>query len=220
LQSILFQSVQPDTTILWVSYEDFEEIPQEVLDLRQFGLEIAKCDDTRSFKKIVPTLQNHPGCFVVTVDDDLWYPADCLEQLTAAYDASDVSVITRRAHKVRMGTDGNPSSYSHWEFGLKSAEKSALVFPTGGAGALYPPGAFHEDVCNSKIFMDICATADDVWLYWMWRMNGYLGQKTLGRPRIIEWPGTQVSSLRAENIHGDGNDRCIAGMLNRYGFPA
>jgi hypothetical protein len=219
LRSILFQTVRPDSTILWIAHGDFESLPANVLNLRKYGLEIARCDDIRSFKKIVPTLASYPESFVITVDDDLWYPADLLEKLAGQYDGLHRCVISRRAHKVRLSSGGKPVPYVDWEIGIERQERSTLIFPTGGAGALYPPGCFHEDVCKVELFSALSATADDVWLYWMWRMNGYLGHKTAGRPRLIEWQGSQDTSLRTENLSGGENDRCINNLVKRYGFP-
>lgn len=219
LKSILRQTVRPDTTILWLSRDDLDAVPAEVHDLRRLGLEIAGCDDFRSYKKIIPVLQNHKDCFVITVDDDVYYSADVIEKLVGGHDPANRHVVARRAHKI-ITDRGRPEPYRHWKHGIDGgAETSSLIFPTGVGGVLYAPDAFHEDVGRSDIFTEICSTADDVWLYWMWRMNGYLGHKLAGKSRVLEWPGTQETSLLAENVVGGGNDRCIQNMIQRYGFP-
>lgn len=219
LKSILFQSVRPDTTILWVSHEDYPVLPDNVLALRKHGLEIAACTDMRAYTKIIPTLQNHKDCFVITVDDDIYYRADCIEKLTAAYDPSKPQVVCHRAHWVVMTGNDFPAPYKQWQQDISAAATSPLIFPTGVLGVLYPPDAFHEDVCNVALFSSLSPSADDVWLYWMWRMNGHIGKKLPGRIKIIDWPGSQTTSLQAENVTGGANDRCIQNMVKRYGFP-
>ncbi|WP_406872325.1 hypothetical protein WHT83_21285 [Aminobacter sp. P9b] len=218
LKSILFQTVRPDTTILWVSHEDYPLVPDNVLELRKHGLEIAGCTDMRSYKKIIPTLQNHKDCFVITVDDDVHYRADCIERLTAAYDPSRRHVICQRARRIVMAA-GIPAPYMAWKRDFRPDETSTLIFPTGVLGVLYPPDAFHEDVCNVALFSELSPSADDVWLYWMWRMNGLVGQKLPGKIKIIDWPGSQTTSLQAENLAYGANDRCIQNMIRKYGFP-
>lgn len=219
LKSILFQTVRPDVTILWVSPEDFPLVPESVLELRRYGLEVAASADLRSYKKIIPTLRNHKDCFVITVDDDVYYTADCIEQLAAAYDPAKKQVICRRAHRIVTEEDGSPAPYQKWKSEIKGPETSAWVFPTGVLGVLYPPNAFYEDVCDASLFSTLSPSADDIWLYWMWRMNDHVGSKLRGKLRILEWPGTQATSLYSENVIGNGNDRCIQNMIDRYGFP-
>lgn len=219
LRSILFQTVRPDLTILWVSHDDFPVVPSEVLALRRYGLEIAACVDIRSYKKIVPTLQNHEDCFIITVDDDLYYTQDCIETLTKAYRPDSKHIVTRRAHKVTVQRGGGLAPYRSWKRDISRPATSERIFPTGGFGTLYPPGAFHDDVTDASLFMELCKSADDVWLYWMWRMNGHLGQKVASNTRIVEWPGSQASALQRENVGGGENDRCIQNMIKRYGMP-
>ncbi|MGF7004630.1 hypothetical protein [Aminobacter sp. BE322] len=218
LRSILFQTVRPDTTILWVSHEDYPLVPEDVLELRSHGLEIAACTDMRAYTKIIPTLQHHKDCFVITVDDDVYYRADCIEKLAAAYDPSKRHVICHRAHRIVADGNGDPAPYKHWQRDIAQAAASPLIFPTGVLSVLYPPDCFHEDVCNIGLFSSLSPSADDIWLYWMWRMNGYLGEKLPGKIKIIDWPGSQTTSLQAENLTG-ANDRCIQNMVRKYGFP-
>jgi len=219
LKSILFQTVRPDTTILWVSHKDYPLVPESVLELRRHGLEVAACTDMRAYTKIIPTLRNYKDCFVITVDDDIYYRADCIEKLVAAYDPAKKQVICRRAHRVVTAEDGGPAPYSDWTSEIKGPEVSAAVFPTGVLGVLYPPNAFHEDVCDASLFSTLSPSADDIWLYWMWRMKNHVGRKLRGKLRILEWPGTQATSLYSENVVGRANDRCIQNMIDRYGFP-
>lgn len=219
LRSILFQTVRPDKTILWVSHDDYPLVPEDVLALRKHGLEIATCTDMRAYTKIIPTLQTHKDCFVITVDDDVYYRADCIEKLTAAYDPSKKHVICHRAHRIVVAANDEPAPYTSWKRDISPAATSALIFPTGVMGVLYPPDAFHEDVCNVALFSELSPSADDVWLYWMWRLNGHIGKKLPGKTKIIDWPGSQTTSLQAENLIGGANDRCIQNMVRKYGFP-
>lgn len=213
LRSLIAQSIAADRVILWLPPEHAAELPQ---NCRLPGVEIGICPDWRSYKKIVPTLNEAPGSYIVTADDDVYYAADWLERLVAR---AASGVVCHRAHRVVL-QGGQPASYSDWQRNIAAPDRSGLIFPTGVGGVLYAPDAFHADVTDVALFQDLAPLADDVWLYWMHRMAGSRPEKIGGRFRITEWPGTQAQSLRQSNLAGDGNDRAVQAMLARYGFPA
>lgn len=222
LRGILAQSVRPDATILWLADGDADRLPPEVLDLRAKGLEVRETRDLRSYKKIVPALLAFPEATIVTADDDLHYEGGWLAALVEAAQTAPPGgppdVICRRAHRMIL-RDGQPLPYREWEWSLRRPERNPLVFPTGVTGVLYPPGSLHEEVTCEDLFRDLCPTADDVWLWWMHRLAGATASKIGGRPRLLEWPGSQEVNLRQANLREPGNDRAIAAMMRRYGLP-
>lgn len=216
LRGLLAQTVAADRTVLWLAHGDEASLPREVRDLQ--GLEVRTCDDLRSFKKIIPALTAFPGDAIVTADDDVYYRADWLEHLVAARRAG-AGVAAHRAHRITL--DGAvPRPYRDWDWGLRAPDQSGLVFPTGVLGVLYAPGVFHPDVTDADLFRRLCPSSDDVWLYWMHRLTGQRAAKIGGHQRVLEWPSSQTSNLRSENLAGSGNDAAIAAMIARYGFPA
>lgn len=220
LTGALHQTMQPDRTILWVSRDDFCRLPKNVLALQHLGLEIGQCENMKSFTKIIPTLRAHPDSFIITLDDDVYYQQTLIEDLVAAFNPCEPKIVCHRAHEITMESPGKPKPYQEWNKIRHSEASSPLVFPTGVMGVLYPPGVFHEDTCKQELFTELSPTADDVWLYWMWRLTGHTAHRIKGSKRIIEWPGSQGSNLRTPNGHAGGNDACIANMIARYGFPA
>ncbi|WP_410219069.1 glycosyltransferase [Paracoccus sp. (in: a-proteobacteria)] len=217
LHALLRQSVQPDRVILWLDEGDENRLPAEIRSMA--GLDIRTCPNWRSYKKIVPTLLACPGAHVVTADDDLYYPADWLEQLvSAAHQGATVACL--RAHRVVMATPERPAAYEAWQHNISVTRAGAEVFPTGVSGVIYAPGVFHPDVTREDLFTRLAPSADDVWLYWMHRMKGSQPRKVGGRARILEWEGSQTVNLRAGNRQGCGNDRAIAALTDHYGWPA
>jgi lipopolysaccharide biosynthesis glycosyltransferase len=97
---------------------------------------------------------------------------------------------------------------------------SPLNFPTGIGGTLYPPSIFHSDVLKKSLFKKLCFMNDDIWLYWMWRMQGAMCRWSgaLSFNRHANWPGTQETSLW--NYNKNGNDEQIQAMFEAYGFPS
>lgn len=218
LKAILRQSVRPDKVILWLAEGDEEYIPPGVVALKSEGLEVAVCPDWRSYKKIIPTLSAYPEACIVTADDDVYYPRDWLAELVQAA-SGRAQVVCNRAHRISLNGDLGPAPYEEWQHNIARPEQSALVFLTGVMGVLYAPGSFHEDVLRDDLFTQLSPGSDDVWLYWMHRMAGIEAQKIGGRARIVEWAGSQATSLRTENVTGSGNDHAVQAMLRRYGWP-
>lgn len=216
LRAILRQTVRPDGVILWLGEGDEALLPGDVRSLP--GLEVRPCPQWRSYKKIVPTLLAHPDAFVVTADDDVYYPADWLEKLVGAAEAG-AQIACHRAHRITLGADGRPAPYGRWRHNVDAPECSSLTFLTGVSGVIYAPGVFHPDVTRDDLFTRLAPRSDDVWLYWMHRLNGIEARKIGARARIVEWEGSQAQSLRDENLHGTGNDQAVAALLARYGWP-
>lgn len=219
LKCLLSQSIAADRVILWIAHEDKNALTSAILDLQQVGLEIAYCDNLRSFKKIIPALQLYPDSFIVTADDDLYYWPTWLEELIESYQGNAKEVVCHRGHQIFLRQDGLPLPYIQWESETQNLEASPLIFQTGGAGALYPPKIFHDDVLNAEVFSKLCPNADDVWLYWMMRLNGGVARKIGIKHALYSWPQSQKTALFHKNVYGGGNDRQINRMIKIYGFP-
>ena len=61
LNTLLTQTFKPDRVILWLAEEQFpnieNDIPEEVLKLKDYGLEIRWTEDIKSYKKLLPSLK-------------------------------------------------------------------------------------------------------------------------------------------------------------------
>lgn len=217
LRSILRQTVKADRTILWVAHADFESLPLEVLDLQSRGLEIRRTDDTRSYKKILPALDSFPEAYICTADDDLYYWPTWLEELVDNADESGRVVPCHRAHEIVFSPDGAIRPYCEWEWDVARRGESGRFFPTGGAGALYPPGILDHEPGDREAALSLCPFGDDIWLFWMGRRNG-ARYKTVGRHReLLLWNGSQEQSLW--EVNGKGcNDVQFRRMIDKYGF--
>jgi hypothetical protein len=211
------QSVRADRIVLWISKGETALLPPNVLALRGAGLEIRECADLGSFKKIVPALRAWPRAFIVTADDDVYYPRHWLRDLLRAYDPRFTRIPCHRAHRVALSADGSPRSYRKWK-PARPGETSPLVFPTGVGGVLYPPGSLHDDATREDLFGALCPTSDDAWVFWMAQLNGWRFKRVSGMSFVC-WPGSQVVALQNRNVAGE-NDRQIVKLSNQYGFPA
>lgn len=221
LKSLLLQSLRPEATILWVAHDDFAKLPAAVLALQADGLTIRTTTDTRSYKKIIPAIEQFPQVSLVIADDDTYYWPSWLEELVAAATPGVREVLCHRAHRITLRPDGLPARYADWDEETPEQGPSRLLFPTGVGGVLYPPGIFAADVARQDLFTRYCPQADDVWLFWMASLAGARFRR-VGPPRtFVTWLSSQnVSLLKSNVLDTDGNDRQIAAMIEAYGFPA
>jgi hypothetical protein len=219
LRSLLRQTVRPDQTVLWIAHEDMPLLPQNVLDLQSAGLTIYPTDDLRSYKKIIPALDRFPGAFICTADDDLYYWPTWLAELTEQASDEQRIVTCHRAHEIAIDEQSRFKPYSQWCFDVPYRGHSNHLFPTGIGGVLYPPSALVHKPSDRQAIFDLCPHADDIWLYWMVRRNGF-NYKTAGRHRqLITLPQSQKQALWHDNLERGRNDEMIRKMAARYGYP-
>lgn len=223
LRSLLLQEMCPDLLILWIDEDEKADLPEAVWQLEQYGLNIHFCEDIRSYKKIIPTLQNYPDSFIVTADDDIYYQPSWLKGLVNNWDGDNKTIVAHRAHKIVLDKKSKPVTYQKWKWEVGADEASdGLIVPTGCAGILYPPHVFHSDVTNIDAFMKLSPTTDDIWLYWMASLNGAKAKSSTHDFSLIEWPASArgETGLWQKNINEGGNDLAVRKLIARYGFPA
>lgn len=219
LKTLLAQTAAADATILWIAHEDMGKLPANVRALEKHGLTIRATEDLRSYKKIIPALAEYADAFIVTADDDVYYPAGWLETFCEAYVPGEKAALSYRAH--RMAFDGAAlAPYDSWSFEITDPKPGADIFFTGVGGVFYPPDILHADAGNVGLLQKLCPTTDDVWLNWMVRLNGAQVRKIGPKVRFHEWPGSQGVALQNGNRGGEGgNDRQIANIVGVYGLP-
>jgi hypothetical protein len=214
LACLLDQSVQPDRVILWIAREDMHQLGREMRELERRGLEIRDCDDLRSFKKLVPALEEFPDAFIATADDDVYYRRNWLEELVEGVRASPETITCHRAHRIRKMASGEFAPYLEWEFDVQdhgARAPSSDIVATGVGGILYPPHSLDPRVTDRSLFQRLCADGDDLWFYWCARMSGTPHKKVGPKMRLATWRGSQEASLWKVNEVG-GNDRMIAAL--------
>jgi FkbM family methyltransferase len=215
LLSLTNQTVKPDNIILWISETDKNKLTGEILSFSTQGVQIKFCADYKSYKKIIPTLILYPNDFIVTADDDLFYRSDWLEGLVKSYEGNNC-VVAHRGHKITFSSTQNVKPYKDWLWEHRSSKPSHLLFPTSGAGTLYPPGIFHADILNSELFRTLTPNADDIWLYWMVRLRAGVFKSTSNPHPLIEWKQKNEKTLWKNNILKGENDIQFKNVLNRY----
>lgn len=205
IESLLMQSTKPDKIILWLASEQFPEkegrLPQNIMELKKYGLSIEWCNDIRSYKKLIPTLKKYPDAVVITADDDMYYHPRMVERLYNAYLKDPNYIHCHRITKFYK-SDGEfktiPGGYDTYH------HPSFLHKLTGGSGACYPPHTLPKDITDESLFMSLAPTNDDIWFWLMGVLAGLRCNVVKGSfPALYFVEGSQVEALNYINDKGE-----------------
>lgn len=219
IKCLLTQTIRSNKVVLWIADDDVQKLPASVLKLQKYGLEIRKTADLRSYKKIIPALDEFPDAYICTADDDVYYRASWLKHLINGVDAAKKVVACHRAISMEMNSTDGWAPYLQWPLAKPDEMPSIKIFPTGVGGIIYPPNALTHTMEDRKIFSEFCANNDDIWLYWIGRRNGASYKLVNGGYQVISWKGSQNEALWKDNVFAKGNDRQIEAITKVYGLP-
>ena len=221
LERIMNQTVKPDRIVMYLSKENFpgleSDLPERVLDMRTLGLEIRWCsDDMKSYKKLLPALKDFPDDIIITIDDDLYYELDMIEKLYNSYKKYPNAISAMRTHRLTFNKKKQLLPYNKWE--KEYADEGQVpckgLMATTGAGTLFPPHIFPEEIFNMENIVELCPMADDVWVMIMAMLNGVPVIPPSRKKKLRYISGTQAERLWDANM--DENDIQIQKMLKVY----
>ncbi len=129
------------------------------------------------------------------------------------------AIIANRIHKIILKANKSPVSYKNWNWNSTNRKKNKLNFQTGVYGVLYPPFCLHKDTTKEKIFKKLSPHADDIWLYWMIRLNKKFVIWSGFKEKNIERISFDKENLRKFNISENQNDQQIKNLIDNYGLP-
>lgn len=225
IRHILDGTVLPDKVVLYLTFSQFGEkgIPQALLQLAESNpiFEIRNYDrDIRSYRKLIPALQDFPDAIIVTIDDDVAYHKNMLRSLLRLHEQMPGAVL---AHRAKLMKPGKPyrkwRKYRWYHFLLKRRHVGFRNIQTGVGGVLYPPHALKADMLDVELFTQLAPTTDDIWFWAAAVANGtpivpvpfgYNKPKGLGKPRTL--------SLKTTNFKSgtDRNATALKAILERY----
>jgi protein O-GlcNAc transferase len=219
IHSVFKQTILPNEIILWIEKKDKNYLNKKILFFKKKGLKILFCKNLKSYNKIIHTLKIKKNSYIITLDDDIIYDNRTIEFLVNKSKKNPINIISNRIHKLRLNNNKLPTKYNQWIWNSTDLKKHKLNFQTGVYGVLYPPNSFFKDIKEEKIFTKLSPFADDIWLYWMIRLNN----------KFIQWSGFEgknyeifnfdKNEMRNYNIGKKGNDKQIQNLINYYGFP-
>ena len=172
-------------------YKWYESIKE--LDPR---IEIDKAEAKwRSCNKLLPTLKKYPNDIIITVDDDVAYPKDCIMQLVIEHVKHPDCIIAHEINPI-MVNDGYVTYFNSYDVKLKQIEWGKYLSNC----ALFPPHTFdNTDLYDYEKMMKCTqGTHDELW-FWV--------QSTIN---VVQCIGLNyVRSFASEIIeeYGDGEYR-------------
>ena len=168
------------------------------------------------------TAQEFENDVIVTADDDALYPENWLEGLWDTHEKYPGCVCCYRAHEITF-EGGRVAPYQEW-YGLSPDKKgpSEALFSVGVGGVLYPAGYFSGIEFDSGKIMELCPTADDMWL----KIVG--AQKRIPAVKVStnskEWftiRNSQRQCLMSVNTAGRmRNDEALQNLMGYYHVTA
>lgn len=217
IRSLLHQSLSPREIVLYLGKDTKDEdIPSSLRELEKYNFTIKTgYEDLKPHKKYFFAMQEYPDDAVITVDDDVIYDKDFVQDLYNCYKKYPGCVASRRVHRMIQDTLGNIKSYNDWQWECTQIlEPSHQLFSTGCGGALYPPKVLPPDTFDAEAIKAHCLNTDDIWLKFMELKADvkvvFTNSKVI-HPLTVR--NTQASALMHTNTAGENrNDINIRAM--------
>jgi len=221
IESLMRQSKKPNEIILWLANEQFngeKALPGRLLKLKERGLTIRFCEDLKSHKKYYYTIKENPNAVVITVDDDIFYPEDLVENLLNTHYKYPNAICCNLAHEIVFNNGGMPAPYLEWISGSpNNAGPSYTLCPIGCEGILYPPKSLNQKVLDKEVLLNLSPTADDLWLKVMALLNKTptvkVNKKSITYVGIL---GSQKESLTSINVNSNKNDIQMKALIDKF----
>ena len=219
IETILRQTKKPDKIILWLSMEQFPTLyllPPILLRQKERGLDIRLVKgDIRSHKKYYYTLQEFPNDYLLTVDDDIFYRTNMIEDLFNISQKYPTSIICQRALFIEYVNE-KIKPYSEWKLVYSEMESNCKIFFTTGGGTLLPPRVLYKDTLDEQIFLKLAPFADDIWLNVMSRLKGTNIVKTKYYTEALPIINLNNITLASKNLGENYNDIQINDLTSHY----
>ena len=171
IETIMQGTLKPNRIVLWLP-EDQTITSVYLENQNKRGLEIRYVKDLGPQTKLVYALKAFPNDIIITIDDDIFYKPDMIENLLRAYRENPSSILANRVSVITKDKHGKVNSYLKWihyNYPEGNTKKNVII---GVEGCLYPPYSLSDEVFNEDVFREICPTADDIWFTAMAMLKG------------------------------------------------
>lgn len=218
INCLMHQSVLPDNIVLYLSDEERSDpLTKELNTLVRRGLIIRYVKDIKAHKKYYYAMKEFPNDIIITIDDDVIYHADLIEELMVSYQKKTLAVHAMRSHKMLI-KNGLLQRYNNWDLESRYTRKPVMdLLPTGVGGVLYPPHLLPKETFDLEMIQKLAPYADDIWLKAMELLSDVptvIASKKY-RP-IIEVDGTQENALNHINVNEGLNDKQLEAVFDHY----
>lgn len=219
IECLFRQTYKADKIILWIDKERFniEDLPSRLKAQMKRGLEIRLVEDLRSHTKYYYALKENNNSFVITVDDDCYYPENLIENLMKIHREYPNSIASNRIHKIKF-KENYVLPYAKWSHNFSPKNNvNGTYLLTGVGGVLYPPKIFDAPFFNATVFMEKCKFADDIWLSVnAFRLGINIASNGKFNKDMIAISKTGDVRLLNYNSKGNGNDSQLRAVLDYF----
>ena len=139
--------------------------------MKSNGLIIKWCKNIKSYNKLIPILREYPNDYIITADENIFYPKDWIKNMWIQYKKTPNTIIVSRAKKISFDEYNNMMYYNEWKFINEYSGSSFLNFPMGDGGVLYYPNSLSNLVFDEEYFLKLCPTGEDIWFWAMAMLN-------------------------------------------------
>jgi hypothetical protein len=164
IQSLLNQTLQPRKIVLYLSLCEFPDriIPLPLARLAKGRFEIRYVHENLGpYNKLIFALEDFPGAWIATCDDDRIYPPHWLTALWKAALLRPRTIICTRGRRI-ISEDSQFRPYHEWPH-EQSFGPSFWLLPLGSWGTLYPPDSLNPIVVDRHLISQLAPRQDDLW---------------------------------------------------------
>lgn len=219
IESIFEQTLKPDKIVLWLDKNEFSinSIPFTLKKQIKQGLTIDFYHNIGPYKKLIPSLKKYPNDIIITIDDDIIYKNDCIENLYNSCLNDKTKIYCNYSFKF-LSEDLRP---------IVDEKKAYFLFNyigTGG-GTLFPPNILPNEIFNEDIFMQLAPIHDDIFISLLLQMHNidaidvnkydkhYI--KLIQKRTVVN---TQSIGLFKENYVKNKTKTQLLNLANHYGI--
>lgn len=168
----------------------------------------------RSCNKLLPTLEKHPNDVIITVDDDIYYPQDCLQMLLDEAEKTNFKyIIAHEVNPIIVDDENHRVRYVNtWDLKMRQVEFGKYLTNC----CLFPPHVFDgTDVFNYDKMMELTDGLHDE--LWFWANTTLNGVQCIGLDYVKTFEGEvkrpwQFNEFRLGRINSMGHN------VDRYNF--
>ena len=222
IETLLRQRFKPDGIVLYLAESQFpgRKLPETLENLQTRGLTVRWCDDLRSHKKYFYAFRDYPDANIILADDDIFYSRDTVKKLARLHKKHPKDIICQTAQIIGPEISSLPSVWPPQQVG-KQYISSMRAQAFTGAGSLFPPRWYPEELFNKEKAMSLAGTADDLWLKAMSLIAGVrttLVYPQRGFPLDIHIPNNQtlfsINGAQGTSL----NDSVWQALVEEYGL--
>lgn len=167
--------------------------------------------NTRSHKKLIPTLLKYPNNPILVIDDDQYRTNDWLSNFIEHHKKYPNDVLTGISHFIIRDSKFYPCKLNP---GLYNNARPA----NGRGGTLYPPHTFNDpDFYKTELYMKLSPTSDESWQFYFMRKHNIpvrLIPYTMDKHLVIN--AAQKMKTALWNVNNFGRYNLIWASINNY----